>query len=122
MFLKGLSLFEDLFIDLVAVDRGVSMVSDETMDKYCEIVNRLRSLPDETAVSFTPAAKEILSEWVDAHHKELRDTPDELRGAYAKYETYMLRLALMVHEVRSDCGEFVGDRVDEKTYTRRRLL
>ena len=28
MFLKVLSLFEDLFIDLVAVDRGVSMVSE----------------------------------------------------------------------------------------------
>ena len=28
MFLKVLSLFEDLFIDLVAVDRGVSMVRE----------------------------------------------------------------------------------------------
>ena len=40
------------------------MVSDETMEKYCGVVNLLRSLPDETAVYFTPAAKEILSEIV----------------------------------------------------------
>ncbi|HIG44934.1 MAG TPA: hypothetical protein EYQ20_00365 [candidate division Zixibacteria bacterium] len=80
MFLKVLSLFEDFFIDLVAVDRGVSMVSDETMDKCCEIVNRLRSLPGEGAVYFTPKAKKILSGWVDAHHKELRNTPDPTRS------------------------------------------
>jgi len=80
VFLKVLSLFEDLFIDLVAVDRGVSMVSDETMDKYCGVVNRLRSLPGEGAVYYTPTARKILSGWVDAHHKELRNTPDELGG------------------------------------------
>ena len=64
------------------VDRGWSdaEVSDETMDKYCEIVNRLRSLPGEGAVYFTPKAKKILSGWVDGHHKELRNIPDPTRS------------------------------------------
>jgi hypothetical protein len=99
------------------VDRGWSdaEVSDETMDKYCGVVNRLRSLPGEGAVYFTPKAKKILSGWVDAHHKELRNTPDELRGAYAKYEVYMVRFSLIMHIVRSVCGEAIGDRVDEQS-------
>lgn len=101
-------------------------VRQETLEAYCRVFASLWTLPGSPIlppdyeqpvpliVSLTPEGKEMFVGCINRLCSELADAnfPDHLRGAYAKFEGYLARIALILQMTRFICGEADAEDVD----------
>jgi hypothetical protein len=104
-------------------------VSPETRQIWREVVYRLYDLemgrdehgaPVPVVVDLAPEACRSWEAWYNAHAEEMEsaDFPDILVGPWSKLVAYAVRLALIVHMLRTACGEADGRDVDAESLAR----
>ena len=97
-----------VWIDAVEKLYGLEMDRDELGDPVPRILE---------------LAPEVCQQWEDWYNDHLAETeaadfPDSLVGPWSKLVSYAVRLALIVHLLRSACGEKVGAEVDAESLDR----
>lgn len=79
----------------------------------CQKLWRLK--PSRDPITFSPAAKEVWIEWVNAHRRE--EPADTLRPMWSKLEGYCLRLTLILFLTRQVAGETQATEIDDPSIT-----
>lgn len=79
---------------------------------YAGICESLWSMkPIKNPITFSPAAKKLWIEWINAHRKET--PPDNLRPTWSKMEGHCARLALVLFMLRKQCNVTKSKQIDE---------
>jgi hypothetical protein len=111
--------------DLAPVEWVEASMDPEVVKDYCQAVKYLLCLEPEVdgtgrllgpkVLTFTEACKAAFVDFANDLFAEMRDPqfPPQLRGAYAKFEGYGARLALVLQLLRRACNEATSDQVDE---------
>jgi hypothetical protein len=97
-------------------------ISDEARDRYAGLYGKLRNLhmptgelgdPEPTRILFSPDAKEVLVQAIDAHRGEMTRPGFEarLKGPWSKLEAYLARLCLVLAVSRA-AAERAPERIE----------
>jgi hypothetical protein len=107
--------------DPVTLEYTDACVSDEAIQGYTDVIEKLLVLGSESAntdavVTFTPSAHETFRALVEELYQVLNapDCAPHLRGPIAKLEGYAARLALILQLTRKAAGE-TGEETIEQT-------
>ncbi len=99
-------------------------ISDGARDEYANLYRKLRALhmptdeygdPEPTRIHFSPDAKAVLIDAINAHWEEMEQPgfPTRLRGPWAKLEAYLARLTLVLATSRA-AYEGAAERVEAR--------
>jgi putative DNA primase/helicase len=97
-------------------------ISDEARDGYARLYGKLRDLhmpidelgdPEPEKIHFSPDAKEVLVQAIDAHRGEMwrPGFPARLKGPWSKLEAYLARLCLVLATSRA-VSEGYAERIE----------
>ncbi len=99
-------------------------ISDGACDEYANLYRKLRALhmptdeygdPEPTRIHFSPDAKAVLIDAINAHWEEMEQPgfPTRLRGPWSKLEAYLARLTLVLATARA-AYEGAAERVEAR--------
>ncbi len=99
-------------------------ISDAARDGYANLYRKLRDLymptdeygdPEPTRIYFSPDAKAVLIDAINAHREEMEQPgfPARLRGPWSKLEAYLARLTLVLATARA-ADEDAAERVEAR--------